>query len=312
MKKSGVLSCFLAVSQIAGAVVVEIRHNQIRAGPKFEYDPATTKFCSFWYDNVDGRTSCKDIPDSWDITEEQWKRWNPSISESCDNFVIEKSYCVEASNEPEVPRPVSSTTSSTMSSAVQSSTTTSSTTSSNSSTTVSTTTQKDNGIPTPTPTQPGMVDNCDKFHKVQSGDTCDKIANSQGITVSEFTTWNADIGGQACTGLWRDTYVCVSVIGHEPKPTPSKPDNGIAIATPSPFQPDIGGEACTGLWLDTYVCVSVIDYKPTPLTQPGIEKSCNKLHKAVAGDTCQKIVDRYGDLALAEFYKWNPAVGNGK
>lgn len=277
MKKSGVLSCFLAVSQIAGAVVVEIRHNQIRAGPKFEYDPATTKFCSFWYDNVDGRTSCKDIPDSWDITEEQWKRWNPSISESCDNFVIEKSYCVEASNEPEVPRPVSSTTSSTMSSAVQSSTTTSSTTSSNSSTTVSTTTQKDNGIPTPTPTQPGMVDNCDKFHKVQSGDTCDKIANSQGITVSEFTTWNADIGGQACTGLWRDTYVCVSVIGHEPKPTPSKPDNGIAIATPSPFQ-------------------------------PGMVDNCNKFYKVTRGDSCASISSKH-DIQIKDFTTWNPDIG---
>ncbi|GAB0139426.1 hypothetical protein EsHS_00000080 [Epichloe bromicola] len=260
MKKSGVLSCFLAVSQIAGAVVVEIRHNQIRAGPKFEYDPATTKYCSFWYDNVDGRTSCKDIPDSWDITEEQWKRWHNVECSAVVNHDFQYDFQQQHNS---------------------------------------------------------LYDNTEG--QVQSGDTCDKIAKSHGITVSEFTTWNADIGGQACTGLWRDTYVCVSVIGHEPKPTPSKPDNG--IATPSPFQPvkefttwnpDIGGEACTELWLDTYVCVSVIGYKPTPLTQPGIEKSCNKLHKAVAGDTCQKIVDRYGDLALAEFYKWNSAVGNGK
>ncbi|OAA33878.1 carbohydrate-binding module family 50 protein [Metarhizium rileyi] len=104
----------------------------------------------------------------------------------------------------------------------------------------------DNGIATPTPIQPGMVDNCNKFYKVASGDNCAGIASKQNILVKEFVTWNPKIGGES-------------------------------------------------------VCVSVIGYKPRPriLTQPSIVQPCSKLHKAVAGDTCQSIVKQYGDLDLA-------------
>ncbi|KAK3901749.1 hypothetical protein C8A05DRAFT_34547 [Staphylotrichum tortipilum] len=39
-----------------------------------------------------------------------------------------------------------------------------------------------NGIATPTPIQPNMVNNCDLFHKVKSEDTCATIAASKGVT----------------------------------------------------------------------------------------------------------------------------------
>lgn len=43
--------------------------------PKYGYDPATTRYCSWWYDNEDGSTSCEAMPANWAITEEQWKNW---------------------------------------------------------------------------------------------------------------------------------------------------------------------------------------------------------------------------------------------
>lgn len=47
---------------------------------------------------------------------------------------------------------------------------------------------------------------------------------------------------------------------------------------------------------------------PSP-TQEGIIKDCKTFYKAVDGDSCQKIVDSYGTFKLADFIKWNPAVG---
>jgi hypothetical protein len=76
-----------------------------------------------------------------------------------------------------------------------------------------------------------MVSNCDAFYKVASGDTCDSIAAKNGISATQFRQWNTNVGGTACTGLWLDAYVCVSIIGHNP--TPTNPGNGIATPTPT-------------------------------------------------------------------------------
>jgi hypothetical protein len=88
-------------------------------------------------------------------------------------------------------------------------------------------------------------------------------------------------------------YICISIIGHKPTPTTTKPGNG--ITTPTPIQtgmmtrgktfhffqtdenckaivakykitladfgkwnPAVGGTSCTGLWANTYACVGVL------------------------------------------------------
>lgn len=79
------------------------------------------------------------------------------------------------------------------------------------------------GITTPTPVQPDMVDNCDKFYFVKRGEICADIAAAHGISVDEFASWNPKVGKQ-CSGLWADTYACVSIVGHEG--TPTTPSNG--------------------------------------------------------------------------------------
>ncbi|AEO59463.1 carbohydrate-binding module family 50 protein [Thermothelomyces thermophilus ATCC 42464] len=70
-----------------------------------------------------------------------------------------------------------------------------------------------NGIPTPTPTQSGMVKNCNKFVYVNPGDTCAGIASKNSISVDNFVKWNGGVGGKDCRGLQAYTYACVGVKG---------------------------------------------------------------------------------------------------
>ncbi|OAA42199.1 LysM domain-containing protein [Metarhizium rileyi] len=43
--------------------------------------------------------------------------------------------------------------------------------------------------------------------------------------------------------------------------------------------------------------------------QDGLVKDCITYHKVRASDTCQNIVDKYRTLTVAEFHRWNPAIG---
>jgi hypothetical protein len=45
----------------------------------------------------------------------------------------------------------------------------------------------------PSPQLPGIVDNCDGFYKVLSGDTCDSITKAHGISTTQFKSWNTGI-----------------------------------------------------------------------------------------------------------------------
>lgn len=145
--------------------------------------------------------------------------------------------------------------------------------------TISTTSKPGNGISTPNPIQTGMVGNCNKFHLVVSGDSCAAIATSNNIALSDFYTWNPAVKTD-CTLLLVGDYVCIGIVGGTTiKPTSttsttSKPGNG--ISTPNPIQ-------------------------------TGMVGNCNKFHLVVSGDSCAAIATS-NNIALADFYTWNPAV----
>ena len=42
--------------------------------PQLPYDPNTTQYCSWWWDN-DGSVPCADIPAAWGITLADFQRW---------------------------------------------------------------------------------------------------------------------------------------------------------------------------------------------------------------------------------------------
>ncbi|KAG9199588.1 hypothetical protein G6514_008350 [Epicoccum nigrum] len=316
--------------------------------PLLPYDPNTTEYCTWWYEN-DGSVACNDMPATWAITLEAFRRWNPSITAECGNFDTGRSYCVEAFGEPE-PVPTSS-------SIISSS---------------STPTPTSSGGP-PGPTQDGTVENCNRWDFVNENEDCNTfIKKYPGLTLGDLQKWNTGIGDK-CQFLWAEVYVCTSVPGWTPptltstsKTTPTVPTPTNGIATPSPIQPgmvdncdafyfvkpdeyctDIAkknsislsqfyawnpkvGTSCGGLWPEVYVCVSIVGHSPTTTTAPptttvkptptngiatptpiqeGMVNNCDAFHYVVDGDGCSKIVQQYG-ISLSQFYKWNPAVGS--
>ncbi|KFG84209.1 LysM and DUF180 domain-containing protein [Metarhizium anisopliae] len=247
--------------------------------------------------------------------EEKTDASNPLVKDDCSGMKIGNSYCVEVNYG--LPR----------------STTTQQPTA------VPTATSIGNGVTTPTPTQPNMVDNCNKFYFVKEGDNCADIASANGISVEDFSRWNPKVGAQ-CTGLWAKTYACVGILGSTGSPTTAPTTTTIAgngVVTPMPTQPGMVdncnkfyfvkegdgcagiasangisiedfakwntkvGPQCTGLWAKTVKT-------PSPI-QSDMINSCNKFHFVESGQSCQDIASRYG-VTVSELTNWNPKAGS--
>lgn len=130
------------------------------------------------------------------------------------------------------------------------------------------------GIQTPRPHQAGMTANCNKFHKIVSGDDCVTLARDYGISRDEFWAWNPTVHKPSCDNLYPNTYVCVGIVSTSTSPTP----------TPGPTSTP----------------------KPSPI-QPGTVDYCQKYYKVQSGDYCFKVAD-LADILLADFYTWNPEI----
>ncbi|KAH8178523.1 hypothetical protein LIA77_00042 [Sarocladium implicatum] len=299
--------------------------------PNYPYDPNTISTCTYWWDN-NGEIPCADMPGEWGISMEAFLRWNPSITSTCGNFLLERSYCVEARDDPVEPP---------------------------------TTTKPPSGIATPTPTQGGMVNNCNKFHFVKQGQACSTVLSEAQISLAQLFEWNSSVN-KDCSGLWAEVYVCVGVVGQATTTSAAPPSTttaGNGIATPTPIQEGMVGNCnkfyfvkdgqtcssvlaesglslaqlyrwnptvksdCSGLWSKVYVCISTTDpitttttTKPTTTApgngistpspvQSGMVGNCNKFHWVSPGDSCQQIVS-YQGISLAEFVKWNTGFGS--
>ncbi|KAI0516870.1 hypothetical protein F5B22DRAFT_646604 [Xylaria bambusicola] len=138
------------------------------------------------------------------------------------------------------------------------------------------TTTTGNRIATPTPTQDGMVFNCDALRFLKLGGTCQSTANANGTTPTQFTT--RSLAGSSCLGLWLDAHVCESIIGHtRSKLTTATTPDGCATAHPTP-------------------------------TQPGSICACNQWYKPAKKEYCADIEKKFG-ITASQFNKWNPEVG---
>lgn len=205
-------------------------------------------------------TTCQGIADYNKITIADFFEWNTGINKACTNLWLGTYACAGVFGS----KPVLSTTT-------------------KPATTTTTTTKAGNGIATPTPIQPGMVDNCNEFHLVRDTTTCQGIANYNKIAINDFYKWNKGIN-KACTNLWLGAYACAGVVGSKPftttKPistTTTQPSNG--VATPSPIL-------------------------------PGMVSNCNKFHLVRSTTTCQGIVD-YNKITTTNFRNWNTGINSG-
>ncbi|RDW76308.1 LysM peptidoglycan-binding domain-containing protein [Aspergillus mulundensis] len=194
--------------------------------------------CSVYLDKYPGLTLAKLV------------EWNPAIGSQCQSLWVDTYLCTGVEG---YTAPTTTTTA------------------------APTTTAPSNGVTTPSPIQPGMTTSCASFHEVQSGDTCASIAQSNGISLSQFNAWNTGVGS-GCSSLWLGYYVCVSEIGAttttKAPSTTTNPGNGIATPTP---------------------------------TLPGMVSTCDAFYLVSEGDTCAGITKKKG-LSLSQLYKWNTAL----
>jgi LysM repeat protein len=144
--------------------------------------PSIAPNCNGFY-LVKAGDSCYDIATANSISLDQFYAWNPYVKTDCSRLWSGYNVCI---------RVVRSTASA--SSTFQ---------------TVGTTSTKPPSS-TPTPTQPGMINNCKKFYKVQSGDGCWALAEANKISLDNFYLWNPAVKTD-CSALWAQYYVCVGV-----------------------------------------------------------------------------------------------------
>ncbi|KAK4225827.1 hypothetical protein QBC38DRAFT_481898 [Podospora fimiseda] len=137
---------------------------------------------------------------------------------------------------------------------------------------------------------PNIVPHCNKYHLVAWGQTCDSITSLNGISLSQFLSWNPAVDS-ACINLWLGYYVCVGVSGT------TFLSSTITVVPPT---------STTGPgWNATS---TVIDPPPpTANPMPGVIASCKKYHLVVSGDTCAYIAGANG-ITLAQFNSWNTFV----
>ncbi|KAJ0159174.1 LysM domain-containing protein, partial [Colletotrichum tanaceti] len=248
--------------------------------PPSTADPGTITDCTWWF--VAGASdTCQRVTATYGITQAQLVAYNPILSTSC-TFVTGNSYCIEQNwgAEPAPPPAPPSTAApgvpTTLTTTTKAATTT-------------TTTTPGNGVTTPTPIQPGMVSNCNKFYFVASGVTCGKVLADENISLADFAKWNPNVGAE-CTGMWAEVNVCVGVIGGSV--TPPSTTTTTTTTTKPPVTTTAPGNGVT---------------TPQP-TQPGMVSNCNKFHWVAQGVTCSQILS-YNGISLADFAKWNTGVG---
>ncbi|WYZ36306.1 hypothetical protein EsH8_XII_000056 [Colletotrichum jinshuiense] len=302
--------------------------------PFYDHDANVPADCSLWWNSDDG-LGCDTVLIIADISVAELVRLNPSMS-SCSDWESDRSYCVKnaagppASTAPASITPVPTAIPTTAAAAV-----------------TTTTITAGNGVATPEPVQPGIVGNCKSFYLVQAGDTCAKIAASSGVTVDQLATWNTNIGGTSCTGIWAGYYLCTGIIGStttqppttNPTPQPIQAGMvnncnswhlvqagdtcatiagsvGITVAQIATWNTGIGGTACTGMWAGYYLCTGIegtattpppANTTPSPI-QNGMVSNCKTFHFVESGQNCEIIAGRYG-ITVANFIRWNPAAG---
>lgn len=304
--------------------------------------------CYFDLPAESGET-CESMASSWGISVGEFININPGVN-CVGDLEAGKSYCVVGEYTPDEPTtaptqpqpPTPTTTNPPTTSTTQPPTTIQ--------TSTTATSAPDPGV---SPIMPGADANCDRYYKVESGDSCDVVASKNGITVAQLKSWNTEIN-DSCSNLWLDYYICTHVPGTTVPPTtttagPSEPTvspimpgadsncdryykvqsgdscdvvaskNGITVAQLKSWNTEINA-ACSNLWLDYYVCTRVpgatvpttTTAPPTPSNSPqlpGAVSNCNKWHKIASGDTCDTVAAK-NQITVAMLRSYNTQINS--
>ncbi|KAF4552094.1 LysM domain-containing protein 9 [Elsinoe fawcettii] len=189
-----------------------------------------------------------------------------------------------------------------------------------SSRTLPTTSSAANGVPPPNQTGAGTVSGCQKWYTPVSGDWCSKVADANGISVSDFISWNPSVGTD-CTTMYVGWSYCVAIkVGGAATtkattpaqlPTTSRSTTK-AVTTPSTTKPVTTPPATTPVVTTRAQTTSNAAPSSVPTPSPvrdGTVQGCTKWDLVVSGDDCSVIGARNG-VSSANIITWNPAVGS--
>ncbi|KAL2807932.1 hypothetical protein BJX63DRAFT_436584 [Aspergillus granulosus] len=130
----------------------------------------------------------------------------------------------------------------------------------------------------PGPTTSPVPDLCNKWHLVQTGDTCAGIAAEYGFSTAEFFELNSGID-PSCGNLRAQFAVCVRVWVEPPEQTTIATTTTTTTAGP-----------------------------PGP-TESGTSPTCTAWHIHVEGDTCASIAEKYG-IIVSRFRQLKRSVNS--
>lgn len=118
--------------------------------------PGIAPTCDRFY-KVKSGDNCDTIASRNEISVTQLRAWNTEINAACTNLWLDYYICTH------VPGAVLPSITSTA------------------------------PAPSDSPTLPGVVSDCNKWHKIASDDTCESISGKNAITVAQFRSWNTQI-----------------------------------------------------------------------------------------------------------------------
>ncbi|EHK22021.1 uncharacterized protein TRIVIDRAFT_124493, partial [Trichoderma virens Gv29-8] len=220
--------------------------------------------CNKFYD-VHSGDGCSAIASSQHVDLSSFYKWNPAVKTDCSGLQASVYVCIGVAT---------TSASSTTSTSASKPTTTSKLAST---TSKPTTTSKSTGIITPTPTQSGMVKNCNKFYDVRAGDGCAVIASSQQIDLSSFYKWNPAVKTD-CSGLQASVYVCIGTVATATTSsitTPTPTQSGM-VSGCTKFYDVHAGDGCSAIANSQHISLSSL-YK----WNPAVKTDCSGLQASV-------------------------------
>lgn len=150
----------------------------------------------------------------------------------------------------------------------------------------------------PSPTQSGIVSNCNKYAAAIKDDGCDSFAARNSISNAQLYAWNSVLGpnGENClTSLWAGEYYCVGISA-----------GGVSSTTTS------SSTIKTTSSTTTSKATTTSKVQPAGPTQTGIAANCNKYATPASGQGCYDFAVAQG-ITPANLYTWNTALGaNGE
>ncbi|KAL1869088.1 hypothetical protein VTK73DRAFT_3366 [Phialemonium thermophilum] len=136
----------------------------------------TTPHCGTFY-QVQVADTCQRITLAAGVSLDLFEEINPSIDADCHNLIPGLWYCVQPTKDWNTTAPSNPTTSTTLA--------------------------------PPAPTPPGTTGNCFAWHVVVSGDTCQLLEETLGVTMDQLILWNPNLAAD-CSNLLLGEAYCVA------------------------------------------------------------------------------------------------------